>query len=118
MKSVKIYYQEDINKLTRKRSGEKKIGESVKCSINNWEKDLDKSNCEFVIIGIPEDIGVRANYGRSGASSAFKPALDSFLSQQDNLFLNAENIFMGLGPTARGSKKLIICCNSFRSIFA
>lgn len=24
MKSVKIYYQDDINKLTRKRSGEKK----------------------------------------------------------------------------------------------
>ena len=94
MKSVKIYYQEDINKLTRKRSGEKKIGESVKCSINNWEKDLDKSNCEFVIIGIPEDIGVRANYGRAGASSAFNPALDSFLSQQDNLFLNAKNIFV------------------------
>ena len=94
MKSVKIYYQEDINKLTRKRSGEKKIGESVKCSINNWEKDLENSNCEFVIIGIPEDIGVRANYGRAGASSAFKPALDSFLSQQDNLFLNAKNIFV------------------------
>ncbi|MBA2611249.1 MAG: formimidoylglutamase [Bacteroidetes bacterium] len=94
MKAVKVYTQEDVFKLTRKRSGELKVGEMVEATKNNWKDDLEKSHAKFVIVGIPEDIGVRANYGRAGASSAFKPALESFLMQQSNSFLNAKNIFI------------------------
>lgn len=94
MKTVKVYTQEDVLKLTRKRSGELKVGEVVDATKKDWKADLEKSPAKFVIVGIPEDIGVRANYGRAGASSAFKPALESFLMQQSNSFLNAKNVFV------------------------
>jgi formiminoglutamase len=92
MQTVKIYSEELIKSLTRKRSGEEKVGEKVLCVSENWVEDLKKSSIRFVILGIAEDIGVRANYGRGGAHTAFRPALDSFLSQQSNDFLRSEEI--------------------------
>ncbi len=94
MKTVKVYTEEDVFKLTRKRTGELKVGEVVEATKHDWKKELEESHAKFVIIGIPEDIGVRANYGRAGASSAFKPAIESFLMQQSNQFFNAKNIFI------------------------
>ncbi len=94
MKTVKVYTAEDVIKMTRMRSGELKIGEMVEATKGSWKDDLEASSAKFVIVGIPEDIGVRANYGRAGASSAFKPAIESFLIQQSNSFLNAKNIFV------------------------
>lgn len=91
---VKVYKKEDIEKLTRKREGEEKIGEVVKTVSSDWRIDLRSSEVRFVIVGIPEDIGVRANYGRAGAATAFRPALDSFLNQQNNDFLKAETILV------------------------
>ncbi|MCE3259426.1 MAG: arginase family hydrolase, arginase/agmainase/formiminoglutamate hydrolase [Bacteroidetes bacterium] len=92
MKALKTYSEEFIRGLTRKRSGEEKIGEKVQFISGNWEADLKKSSAKFVILGIAEDIGVRANYGRGGANTAYRPALDSFLSQQSNDFMNAGDI--------------------------
>lgn len=94
MKSLELYSKKDIEQLTRKRTNETKIGEDVVIlkSESNWQNELKESNCKFVLLGIPEDIGVRANYGRGGAHTAWKPALDSFLSQQSNEFLNGKNI--------------------------
>jgi formiminoglutamase len=94
MKSLELYSKKDIEHLTRKRTNETKIGENVIVlkSDANWEDELKKSDCKFVLLGIPEDIGVKANYGRGGAHTAWKPALDSFLSQQSNTFLNGKDI--------------------------
>lgn len=94
MKSLTIYSQKNIKDFTRKRQSETKIGEDVLTISDekNWESELKKSTVQFVMLGIPEDIGVRANYGRGGAHTAWKPALESFLSQQSNLFLNGKSI--------------------------
>lgn len=94
MKSLELYSKKDIEHLTRKRTNEIKIGEDVTVlkSEINWEEELLNSNCKFVLLGIPEDIGVKANYGRGGAHTAWKPALDSFLSQQSNEFLNGKEV--------------------------
>jgi len=95
MNPVKVYTSETITKLTRKREFETKIGEKVTCSSGtDWLSDLASSSSRFVILGIPEDIGVRANHGRAGASSAFKPAIDSFLNQQHNIYLNGSEVFI------------------------
>lgn len=94
MKLLEIYSKKDIEQLTRKRTNEIKIGEDVVVlnSEQNWDTELINSPCKFVLLGIPEDIGVRANYGRGGAHTAWKPALDSFLSQQSNEFLTGKNV--------------------------
>lgn len=94
MEIVKVFTHSDVKKITRVRKGEEKIGEVVQCGEADWRHSLKNSSARFVLLGIPEDIGVRANYGRAGAASAFKPALDSFLNQQNNFFLNASDIFL------------------------
>jgi len=93
MKALELYSKKDIVQLTRKRTNETKIGEDViVLESQNWENELLKSACRFVLLGIPEDIGVKANYGRGGAHTAWKPALDSFLSQQSNEFLTGKDV--------------------------
>lgn len=94
MQKVKPLTKEDVLKITRKRSGEEKIGEVVKTVSGDWKNDLEKTSAIFVVFGIAEDIGVRANYGRAGAATAFRPALDSFLNQQNNSFLDGASIFI------------------------
>jgi formiminoglutamase len=91
---LELYSKKDIESLTRKRTNEVKIGEDVTVleSVKTWETELKASTCRFVLLGIPEDVGVKANYGRGGAHTAWKPALDSFLSQQSNEFLNGKDI--------------------------
>jgi formiminoglutamase len=94
MQFLKPYTSGQIQALIRKRSGEEKIGEKVSVPGSNWEQALSDSPAKFVIVGIPEDIGVRANYGRGGTHTAFRPALDSFLSQQSNDFLKGEDVMV------------------------
>lgn len=84
----------EIQSLIRYRNGEDRIGSKVQVFDGNKDlfEQLKNSNSKFVIIGIPEDIGVRANFGRGGANTAFLPAMDSFLNQQSNSFFNGGNI--------------------------
>lgn len=94
MDYLKVYQRSDIDELTRTRKSELKFGQMVQYSSNNWETDLLASNCLFVLVGIPEDIGVRANSGRAGASTAVKPAFESILNQQHNNLFDATTVFV------------------------
>lgn len=93
-KVLKLLPKETINNVIRKRQNEIKIGENVSSILNDFANELKNNASQFVIIGIPEDIGVRANYGRSGANTAFKPALGSFLNLQENDFLKGETVLV------------------------
>ncbi len=93
-KVLKLYSKETVKNLVRTRQNEIKIGENVNSVLNDFVDELKNSIAQFVIIGIPEDIGVRANYGRGGANTAFKPALESFLNLQQNDFLKGETILV------------------------
>ncbi|KAH3756435.1 arginase family hydrolase [Pelomyxa schiedti] len=55
-----------------------------------------QSAIRFVVLGVPEDIGPRANFGRGGAKSSWKPALDSLCNVQSNQFLSGSE-FLILG---------------------
>ena len=93
MNNLHIYSQKELTQLTRARANENKIGQEIKTisDANHWQKELEAMSCQFVLLGIPEDIGVRANYGRGGAHTAWKPALEGFLNQQSNEFLSGKN---------------------------
>lgn len=75
------------------RPGEKKFGEAVQL-IESLD-DLNTSQLQFVIIGIMEDIGVRANLGRKGCATAFSHLLEPLCNVQINRFLKADNIALG-----------------------
>lgn len=94
MDDLKQYSKDTINSLIRKRQNETKIGETIHFCQSDFKIDLQNKEVHFVIIGIPEDIGVRANYGRGGANTAFKPALESFLNIQENDFLKGNTLFL------------------------
>lgn len=89
---LKIFNQTDINQFVAPREGETKLGELVQ-TITNLD-DLVNSSAEFVIIGVPEDIGVKMNYGNGGAQTAFIPSLKSFLNTQQNQFINGKDILV------------------------
>ncbi len=93
MNVIEFYSKKNIEIITRKRDNEIKLGEEVRVihEPKNWENELKNMDTKFVLIGIPEDIGIRANMGRGGAHTAWKPALDSFLNQQSNVFLNGND---------------------------
>lgn len=94
--NLEVYIKKDIEQLVRSRKQEEKIGEQCRyaASAGSWEEDMRDSGCRFVLLGIPEDIGVKANYGRGGAHTAWKPALESFLNQQGNAFLDGSSLFI------------------------
>lgn len=78
----------DLAKITSHRSGEIKFGERIQTvpkEMNTLEF-LEASDAEFVLLGIPEDIGVRANLGRPGAASAWDSTLKSIVNIQHNRF--------------------------------
>lgn len=92
MDNLKIYTQHDIDRLIIHRKGETKLGEKV-AVLSTWE-ELPNTNAKFVLLGIPEDIGVRANAGIAGAASVWRPALTSFLNIQSNRFLNGGEVLV------------------------
>jgi formiminoglutamase len=63
-------------------------------------KDTDSltflTTCEakYVLFGIPEDIGIRANFGRPGAASAWDSAIKSIANIQHNRFCKGNQLFI------------------------
>ena len=53
----------------------------------------------FAIVGVPEDIGVRANLGRAGARDGWAAFLPAFAAMQSNASLRGEGIAV-LGQVA------------------
>lgn len=90
------YSKEDILQLTHIRRFETKLGERVKTvkSTDDLEKAIAATGAKYVVFGIPEDIGVKANLGRGGAESAWMPFLSSFLNIQSNDFLSGDEILI------------------------
>jgi formiminoglutamase len=95
MKYLNIYSEKHLSKFIRTRTGEKKLGECVQLlSSKKPEEGLKMSSATFVLIGLPEDIGVRANFGRGGAHTAWEPALTNVLNVQSNSFLKGDELLV------------------------
>ena len=92
--AITLYTSKHLSAFYRKRSGETRIGETVHKADGDWKTILKECPAKYVLLGIPEDIGVRANFGRPGAATAFKPVLESLLTTQDNVFFNGEALLI------------------------
>lgn len=103
MEGFKFYTTRDVEKLINKRKGETKFGEKV--TFIQDPAELTGSDARFVLFGIPEDIGVRANSGKAGTANAWSVCLRSLLNVQDNKYTHAENVLL-LGE---------VDCNEFMS---
>ncbi len=95
MNHVKIYTPKILSGYIRIRAGETKLGECIQTvSSKNIKKNLAESRATFVLIGLPEDIGIRANYGRGGSHSAWEPALVNLLNVQSTTFLKGDELLV------------------------
>jgi len=96
MDCLKPFSASDLAKVTSHRSGEVKFGEkmiTIPKGVNYFEF-LKNSEAPFVLLGIPEDVGVRANYGRPGAASAWESAIKSIANIQHNRFCKGSQIII------------------------
>jgi formiminoglutamase len=86
----------DLAKVTNHRSGEIKFGEKMMTIPKGIDPAsfLKTSEAKYVLFGIPEDIGVRANYGRPGAASAWDSAIRSIANIQHNRFCKGSQILV------------------------
>ncbi len=82
--------------LVSKRQGETKLGEKILLINENTEIEEALQACasKYVVVGIPEDIGVKANFGKPGAESAWSYFLPSFLNLQSNQALSGDEILL------------------------
>ncbi|RZK44034.1 MAG: arginase [Pedobacter sp.] len=92
MDKFKIYSHGDISNFVNPREGETKIGEKVRY-LNSLD-DLHRSDAKFVVFGIPEDIGVRANFGIGGTKTAWSATLKALLNMQSNPFFDGQNLLV------------------------
>ena len=96
MKHFKVYDRKDILSLTKIRRFETKLGERVH-SLNDksqLENSLKQSSAKYVLFGIPEDIGVRANHGVGGTDTTWLPFLSNLLNIQSNDFLTGDELIL------------------------
>ena len=74
---------------TSVREGETKLGQVVKCF-----DDFDGFEGGYVVIGVREDVGPRANLGLAGAKNGFDAFVKRFLNVQSNRFFSGEQILL------------------------
>jgi formiminoglutamase len=96
MQRFRFYNKEDILTLTSIRRFETKLGERVQVISNSKEVEtsLELSPAKFVLFGIPEDIGVKANYGVGGTDTSWFPFLNAFLNIQSNDFFSGDELLL------------------------
>lgn len=93
MKHLKFLDQADIRQSCHPREGETKFGQVI--ALVEDFNTLSKLESRFVLIGIMEDIGIRANHGRPGAASTFKQFLKPLLNIQVNRFWSKDSLALG-----------------------
>ena len=91
---------ETLNQYTSIRPGETRIGQQLLTPsplnlTDNLTKsliELKKRGAKFVILGIAEDIGPKANLGRGGAYQGWSAFLSSFCNLQQNPFIRSSEV--------------------------
>ncbi|MFD0861737.1 formimidoylglutamase [Sungkyunkwania multivorans] len=105
MPYLKVYNKAQVDAVVKKRKGETKFGERVLTleSHQNLHEQLIRSDAKYVLVGIKEDIGVKANLGRIGAANAWEPTLAALLNTQHNKY-------------NKGSALLLLGCLDFSEL--
>jgi formiminoglutamase len=96
MEKLILFTSTDLAKITNHRSGEIKFGEKMLTIPKGTDaiSYIKTTEAKYVLFGIPEDIGVRANFGRPGAASAWDSAIKSIANIQHNRFCKGYNLLI------------------------
>ena len=96
MENLIRFKQSDLAKITNFRNGEVKFGEKMITvpKDENVTQFISDSEAKYVILGIPEDVGIRANLGRAGANSAWNSTIQSIANIQHNRFCKGNSVLI------------------------
>lgn len=96
MENLIRFRQSDLSKITAFRNGEVKFGEKMHIVPKGEDVYAFLKECEakYVVLGIPEDVGIRANLGRPGAHTAWESAIKSIANIQHNKFCKGNQILI------------------------
>ncbi|WP_200974292.1 formimidoylglutamase [Echinicola sp. 20G] len=93
--------QHDLDQRVSKRQGETKLGEKVRLGLEGKK---------YVLIGVPESIGVKGNLGKAGTESLWEPFLEVFLNIQSTNGFDGRELsvlgsfdFSGIIPASEAS---------------
>ena len=89
---LEFYSQSDLLSRTNVRAGEQRLGETLQIIDEATFKGKEAFDQRFIIVGIEEDFGVRANHGRGGADQAFQAFLSHFCNLQNNRFFPSQEV--------------------------
>jgi len=98
MKHFKFFGKQDILSRTRSRRYETRLGEKLGIveKPDALQDSLAGSPARYVLFGIPESIGVQANFGIGGTETAWPKFLDAFFNIQSiDRFTGEEVIVAG-----------------------
>ncbi len=99
MNYLTSYQAASLAAFQQLRSGETRLGETLfwPTAASDFTTALQQAKAtgvRFVILGIPEDIGPRANLGNGGADLGFVAFLKRFLNLQANPFIDGSVIWV------------------------
>ena len=96
MDKLVVFNHTDLSRLLHIRASESKFGEHVKilpplCNIYEHINTLD---VDYILLGIPENIGILANLGNQNTTYTWEATLKTLLNIQKNEFTNPENVLV------------------------
>ena len=95
MERLKRFTFDDLSTIVQQTKGEIKLGERIQLlNCPDWAEELKNSTAKYVLLGIPEDIGVRASTGKSGARSIWQHTLNNLLNLQHNRFCKGYSLLV------------------------
>jgi len=96
MQNLIPFKSDNLNALIKTRKGETKFGEHVQLfnDLTFIYDDIMRLDVDYVIFGISEDIGIYANYGKTGAYNAWNTTIKVLLNTQSNEFIDAKRVLI------------------------
>ena len=93
------YSEADIKCFNTSRANETRFWQSISfldqsAPLESALKDAAEFGIKYVLLGINEDIGPRANCGRGGATQGWQAFLKRFLNLPSNEFLDPKSVLL------------------------
>lgn len=92
MKAFEFCTKQTLRQLTASRAGENKLGQCLE-TLSGFDA-LENYSQRFVLLGVAEDIGIRANLGRAGAAGCWDEVLKALCNVQSNTFFEGNDLLI------------------------
>jgi len=94
MSKLCLYNVTNVNNFFNKRRNDIKFGEhiNVLSASDDIYAVIGTLDVQYVLIGLPEDVGVFSNYGKSGSYNTWHAVIKMLLNTQNNVFNDSKKV--------------------------